>query len=79
MFDTAQIYKRERSGEEDVGLTAFPFLTGDVDVLCLCLYMFFVTTCVSDVMIGRSELRRRLGNTGISVRNTATRRCWKIY
>lgn len=41
--------------------------------------MFFITTCVSDVMIGRSELRRRLGNTGISVRNTATRRCWNIY
>lgn len=41
--------------------------------------MFLRYAHVSDVMIGRSELRRRFGNMGINVRNTATRRCYKIY
>lgn len=40
MFDTTRIYKCWRSCEEGLGFTASPFLTGDVDVLCLCLCIF---------------------------------------
>lgn len=42
-------------------------------------YVLRYDAYVNDVMIGRSELRRRLGNTGTDVRKTATRQCYKIY